>query len=154
MRDQAILPRAVPRAARSEARNSDPRPSPARPEAESTSLVGTRPSFTATELAAHASVIAREAEVRGGELLKVMALKGGDRGGGRPGKTKGAKVPLVSPLASLGLTPSESKRMHAAASVPEGVLGSEIRCLPGNSRGVSAHFRAAGTVARLSLIHI
>lgn len=63
-------------------------------------------------------MIAREAECRAGELLAGMKLKGGDRGGGRPSKTKGEKAPMVSPLAALGIKPAESKRMQAAASVP------------------------------------
>ena len=70
---------------------------------------------------AEASIIAREAECRGGELLKGMGLgkaglKGTQRkpGPGRGRKTVGEKEPAVSPLASLGLTPTESKRMQAA----------------------------------------
>lgn len=77
------------------------------------------------ESAAHASVIAREAEVRGGELLKAMQLKHEglkrDAGPGRGKKTVEQKEPTVSPLKSLGLTPTESKRMQAAASVPKEV---------------------------------
>lgn len=73
------------------------------------------------ESAARASVIAREAEVRGGELLKALELKG-TRGAGRPPKNRpGKSEPPKSGLRSLGVTPSESKRMQAAASVPREV---------------------------------
>ncbi len=59
-------------------------------------------------------MIAREAEVRGGELLKGLELKG-TRGAGRPPKDRpGKSEPPKSALKSLGLTPSESKRMQAA----------------------------------------
>jgi N6-adenosine-specific RNA methylase IME4 len=68
--------------------------------------------------AARASVIAREAEVRAGELLREMDLGRTDRGGGRPGKTSGPSGRDVSPLRDLGLTPTDSRRAHAAVAVP------------------------------------
>jgi N6-adenosine-specific RNA methylase IME4 len=73
------------------------------------------------ESATRASIIAREAERRGGELLKEMDLqgKGAAPGPGRGKKGSGKSDRTFSPLASLGIKPGESKRMHAAASVPE-----------------------------------
>lgn len=84
-----------------------------------------------------ASVIAREAERRGGELLKAMELQKQTRvtnpGPGRGNKTdceneqtvfvSGATVSnrRQSPLKSLGLTPADSRRMHAAAALGEDV---------------------------------
>lgn len=68
------------------------------------------------ESAAHASVIAREAEARGGDLLKEMKLQSTHRtpGPGRGKKTVGAKGQTVSPLKSLGLTASDAKVFHGA----------------------------------------
>jgi N6-adenosine-specific RNA methylase IME4 len=57
--------------------------------------------------------------VRAGELLKEMDLRGTDRGGGGNGKTDKGKRDRISPLASMGIKPSESKRFRAAADVPE-----------------------------------
>jgi N6-adenosine-specific RNA methylase IME4 len=69
--------------------------------------------------ATRASIIAREAEARGGELLKGLQLQG-TRGKGRPATNRPAEnEPPKSQLATLGLKPAESKRMHAAASVPK-----------------------------------
>lgn len=52
--------------------------------------------------------------MRGGELLKGMNLKATTQA--KPGSKVGKKDPTLprSPLKSLGLTPSESKRMQAA----------------------------------------
>lgn len=92
------------------------------------------------ESAAHASVIAREAEVRGGELLKGMNLKATTQA--KPGSKVGKKDPTLprSPLKSLGLTPSESKRMQAAAAVPEKVRREVSACV--YTRRKSFHSRA------------
>jgi N6-adenosine-specific RNA methylase IME4 len=66
--------------------------------------------------ATKATIIAREAEARGGELLAAMDLQR-EHGTGRPKKGQSKETDL-SPLARMGLGPAESKRMHAAASVP------------------------------------
>lgn len=67
----------------------------------------------------HASIIAREAEARAGELLKEMDLGRSNRGDGRPGKTSSPKEADVSPLKGMGLSKKDSERFHAAASLTE-----------------------------------
>ena len=63
------------------------------------------------------SVIAREAEVRAGEVLKAMDLKRAglkgtrrEAGPGRGRKTVGETESTVSPLAALGIKPAACKR--------------------------------------------
>lgn len=79
---------------------------------------GLDPQFrSSSKLGAEPPVIG--ADGRGGELLRAMQLKKTERGGG--GHTGKGKRDPTSPLRDLGLTPSESKRMQAAAAVPEKV---------------------------------
>src|SRR5688572_29757470 len=71
-------------------------------------------------LAAIAAVaVESQADIAGGKVLKKLKLQGKGGGGDKRSKNTSVKKRRSdSPLADLGITASESKRMHAAAEVP------------------------------------